>query len=222
MAAVLELRPELLVLADYGQIVPAALLECAHGALNLHPSLLPRYRGATPIPAAILAGDAETGVTLMRMDAGLDTGPIVAQARVALDGTETAPALEAASIEAIAADRCWWRPSARGCAARSRPTPQPTDGASLDPTAPARGWPPGPDTRGRRARAPGSRLCPVAGDLRRDDLARAAHRRRCVRRALRTRRRRRPSRRRRRRSRDRDLGRPPPPRPRSGSPVASR
>ena len=71
--------PALAVLADYGQIVPPALLDLPHGALNLHPSLLPRHRGATPIPATILAGDAETGVTLMRMDAGLDTGPIVAQ-----------------------------------------------------------------------------------------------------------------------------------------------
>ena len=94
VAAVLALAPELLVLADYGQIVPAALLDLPHGALNLHPSLLPRFRGATPIPAAILAGDPETGVTLMRMDAGLDTGPIVAQTRVPLDGTETAPVLE--------------------------------------------------------------------------------------------------------------------------------
>ena len=95
IAAVLALEPDLLVLADYGQIVPAELLGLRHGALNLHPSLLPRHRGATPIPAAILAGDAETGVTLMRMDAGLDTGPILDQVRVGLDGTETAPDLEA-------------------------------------------------------------------------------------------------------------------------------
>jgi methionyl-tRNA formyltransferase len=103
IAAVLALRPDLLVLADYGQIVPAALLSVRHGALNLHPSLLPRHRGATPIPAAILAGDAETGVTLMRMDAGLDTGPIIDQERVVLDGTETTPTLETA-LEAVAAD----------------------------------------------------------------------------------------------------------------------
>jgi methionyl-tRNA formyltransferase len=98
-AAVEHIRdhaPDLLVLADYGQIVPEELLELpAHGALNLHPSLLPRYRGATPIPAAILAGDEETGVTLMRMDSGLDTGPIVAQERVPIDPGETAPQLEA-------------------------------------------------------------------------------------------------------------------------------
>jgi methionyl-tRNA formyltransferase len=102
IAAVLALRPDLLVLADYGQIVPAALLDVRLGALNLHPSLLPRHRGSTPIPAAILAGDAETGVSLMRMDEGLDTGPIIDQERVALDGTETTPALEAL-LEHVAA-----------------------------------------------------------------------------------------------------------------------
>ena len=102
IAAVLALAPDLAVLADYGQIVPASLLEMRDGALNLHPSLLPRHRGATPVPAAILLGDAETGVTLMRMDAGLDTGPIVAQVRRGLDGTETTPALEAELAELAA------------------------------------------------------------------------------------------------------------------------
>lgn len=101
--AILALRPELLVVADYGQIVPPALLEVGNGALNLHPSLLPRWRGASPIPAAILAGDTETGVTLMRMDAGLDTGPIVAQEAVTLTGRETAPELEA-RLALVAAD----------------------------------------------------------------------------------------------------------------------
>jgi methionyl-tRNA formyltransferase len=95
IAAVLALRPSLAVLADYGQIVPPPLLDLPHGALNLHPSALPRFRGASPIPSTILAGDREATVTLMRMDAGLDTGPVVAQRRIALDGTETAPALEA-------------------------------------------------------------------------------------------------------------------------------
>jgi methionyl-tRNA formyltransferase len=91
---ILDLKPDLVVLADYGQIVPPPLLDVRHGALNLHPSLLPRYRGASPIPATILAGDRETGVTLMQMDEGLDTGPIVAQERVPLSGTETTPILE--------------------------------------------------------------------------------------------------------------------------------
>jgi methionyl-tRNA formyltransferase len=103
VASVLELGPGLAVLADYGQLVPPALLELPHGALNLHPSLLPRHRGATPIPAAILAGDTETGVSLMRMDEGLDTGPIVASLRQPLTGRETAPDLEARLAD-IAAD----------------------------------------------------------------------------------------------------------------------
>ncbi|MFL5643654.1 MAG: methionyl-tRNA formyltransferase [Chloroflexota bacterium] len=96
IASILALEPGLIVLADYGQIVPADLLALPHGALNLHPSLLPRHRGATPIPAAILAGDAETGVSLMRMDAGLDTGPLVGQRRLPLSGDEVAPDLEVA------------------------------------------------------------------------------------------------------------------------------
>jgi methionyl-tRNA formyltransferase len=95
IAELAALTPDLLVLADYGQIVPAALLDLPKfGALNLHPSLLPRHRGASPIPATILADDAETGVSLMLMDAGLDSGPLIARRRVALSGTETAPDLE--------------------------------------------------------------------------------------------------------------------------------
>ena len=101
--AILALRPRLAVLADYGQIVPPRLLDLPLGALNLHPSALPRFRGASPVPATILAGDASTAVTLMRMDSGLDTGPIVAQAVVELAGDEAAPALEARLAEAAAA-----------------------------------------------------------------------------------------------------------------------
>ena len=86
IAAILALRPDLAVLADYGQIVPAAAARPAARRAQPPPVALPRFRGAAPIPAAILAGDAETAVTLMRMDAGLDTGPIVAQATVPLDG----------------------------------------------------------------------------------------------------------------------------------------
>jgi methionyl-tRNA formyltransferase len=90
------LRADLGVLADYGQIVPAGLLDgIPHGVLNLHPSLLPRHRGATPIPAAILAGDDRTGVTLFRMDAGLDSGPLIASVALPLAGSESGPGLEA-------------------------------------------------------------------------------------------------------------------------------
>jgi methionyl-tRNA formyltransferase len=66
-----------------------------HGCLNLHGSLLPRYRGAAPIPAAILAGDEVTGMTLMRMDEGLDTGPIIAQAQCAIGPRDTTTSLTA-------------------------------------------------------------------------------------------------------------------------------
>ena len=148
IAAILDLQPGLAVLADYGQLVPRAILDLPHGALNLHPSLLPRHRGASPIPATILAGDRETGVTLMRMDAGLDTGPIVAQRRVALTGTETAPQLQE-TLEGIADTLLEERLGAwlRG---ELPAQPQPADGATvtrplrredgrLHPTQPAAG-----------------------------------------------------------------------------------
>ncbi|MBA2571297.1 MAG: methionyl-tRNA formyltransferase [Chloroflexi bacterium] len=90
------LAPDLIVLADYGRIVPSTLLEMPrHGPLNVHPSLLPRHRGASPIAATILAGDDESGVTILHMDAGVDTGPIVAQRRVAVPERATVPDLEA-------------------------------------------------------------------------------------------------------------------------------
>lgn len=96
IAGVAALRPGFGVLADYGQIVPAAILDLpVHGILNVHPSALPRHRGASPVPATIVAGDAEAAVTLIRMDEGLDTGPIVAQERWPLDGSETSATVEA-------------------------------------------------------------------------------------------------------------------------------
>ena len=96
VAEIAALSPDIGILSDYGKIVPPAILDLpAHGILNLHPSLLPRHRGATPIAAAILAGDAETGVTLFRMDPGMDTGPVVAAERVMLSGGEDGPGLEA-------------------------------------------------------------------------------------------------------------------------------
>lgn len=78
-----EFKPDLIVVAAFGQILPKMVLEMpAKGCVNVHASLLPRWRGASPIQAAIAAGDAETGVTLMLMNEGLDTGPILAQRRV--------------------------------------------------------------------------------------------------------------------------------------------
>jgi len=103
VADVATLHPVVGVLADYGKLLPQAILDLPpQGILNLHPSLLPHHRGATPIPAAILEGDAETGVSLFRMDAGMDTGPIVATKVVALSGEEDAPGLEV-RLAAVAA-----------------------------------------------------------------------------------------------------------------------
>lgn len=82
--------PEAIIVAAYGKIIPPAILALPpHGCLNVHASLLPRHRGASPVSATILAGDRETGVTIMRMDEGLDTGPILSQRRLRLTGTET-------------------------------------------------------------------------------------------------------------------------------------
>lgn len=80
LAQLLAWQPEVIVVAAFGQILRQDVLDLPpHGCLNIHASLLPRWRGAAPIPAAILAGDALTGVTIMKMDVGLDTGPVVAQ-----------------------------------------------------------------------------------------------------------------------------------------------
>ncbi len=88
-------RPDGLLLAAYGQLVPSDLLEIApRPPLNVHPSLLPRHRGAAPVASTILAGDAEGGVSLMVMTPELDAGPIVAQWPVPLGGRETTPELE--------------------------------------------------------------------------------------------------------------------------------
>jgi methionyl-tRNA formyltransferase len=81
---------DLFALASYGRLLPKSLIELPRlGALNVHPSLLPKYRGATPIQSAIANGERETGVTIMLMDAGMDTGDVVLQERVAIAPDET-------------------------------------------------------------------------------------------------------------------------------------
>ena len=86
-----KLNPDLIVVAAYGQILPRSILEIPHfGCINVHASLLPLWRGASPIQAAILAGDAVTGVSIMKMDAGLDTGPIIAQKEINISDDDTA------------------------------------------------------------------------------------------------------------------------------------
>jgi methionyl-tRNA formyltransferase len=85
------LRPDAALVAAYGLILPPAILEAPRlGCVNIHPSLLPRWRGAAPVERAILEGDSETGVTIMLMDEGLDTGPILLAERVAIGAETTA------------------------------------------------------------------------------------------------------------------------------------
>jgi methionyl-tRNA formyltransferase len=88
------LQPDLLVVVAYGQIIPASVLSIPRlGAVNVHGSLLPRHRGAAPVARAILAGDAETGVTIMRMDEQLDHGPILAMRATPIGAHEDAAEL---------------------------------------------------------------------------------------------------------------------------------
>jgi len=87
-------NPALIVVAAYGKILPPRILDFPpHGCLNIHASLLPRWRGAAPIQAAILHGDRKTGVTIMKMDQGLDTGPILNQRTVPIHEEDTAGSL---------------------------------------------------------------------------------------------------------------------------------
>src|SRR5207244_1196776 len=92
--AIHALNPDVIVVMAYGQILPRELLEIPKIAcLNLHASLLPRWRGAAPIQAAIAAGDGETGITVMYMDEGLDTGDILLQRKIAIAPDETGGSL---------------------------------------------------------------------------------------------------------------------------------
>ena len=123
------LRPDALVVAAYGLLLPRALLEAGrYGALNIHASLLPRWRGAAPIQRALLAGDGETGVSIMQMDAGLDTGPVLAQKRIPIVPDDDAGALHdklaVLGAEAIVAALDDIE------AGRARAVPQPEDGVT--------------------------------------------------------------------------------------------
>jgi methionyl-tRNA formyltransferase len=87
-------RPEIIVVTAFGQILrPEVLSLPEYGCVNLHASLLPRHRGASPVAAAILAGDPETGITFMKMDPGLDTGPILSQTRLSIGPFDTTESL---------------------------------------------------------------------------------------------------------------------------------
>ena len=124
-----DLNADVAIVAAYGLILPRAILAATRlGCINVHASLLPRWRGSAPIQRAILAGDDETGVTIMMLEAGLDTGPILLQAKVPITPKTTASALhdELASLGAGLL-----QPALRGLAAGTlRPAAQPTAGVT--------------------------------------------------------------------------------------------
>ena len=96
LAQLADFHPDIIVVAAFGQILPQAALDIPkYGCINIHPSLLPRFRGASPVAAAILAGDDFTGVSIMLMDAGLDTGPILARAQIPISAQDTTGSLTA-------------------------------------------------------------------------------------------------------------------------------
>jgi methionyl-tRNA formyltransferase len=120
---------DLMVVVAYGLILPPAILDVPHlGCWNIHASLLPRWRGAAPIQRAILAGDTQTGITIMRMDAGLDTGPMLLERATSIGPRESAGELHdrlaALGAGAIVAAIDAWQ------AGQLPPRPQPPDGAT--------------------------------------------------------------------------------------------
>jgi len=98
--AIRALKADVFVIVAYGRILPEALLNIPpHGSVNVHPSLLPKWRGPSPKQAAIAAGDEETGVSIMKIDAEMDHGPILAQKKIALDQNETIESLTKKVVE---------------------------------------------------------------------------------------------------------------------------
>ena len=99
-AELAALEPDVIIVAAYGKLLPLPVLELAPlGCLNIHPSLLPRHRGPSPVATAIMEGDGVTGVTLMLLDEGMDTGPLIARKEYPLAGDETAVGLTGTLFE---------------------------------------------------------------------------------------------------------------------------
>ncbi|MBX6323383.1 MAG: methionyl-tRNA formyltransferase, partial [Rhodospirillaceae bacterium] len=131
-AAFAALRLDAAVVVAYGLILPKAILEAPRlGCINLHASLLPRWRGAAPIQRAILAGDAETGVSVMLMDEGLDTGPVLATDRTAIGPQTTAAELQ--EELATRGARLLVATLAAYADGEVKPVPQPSTGATYAP-----------------------------------------------------------------------------------------
>lgn len=131
-ALLTELRPDVAVVVAYGKIIPSAALAIPKfGFVNIHPSLLPKYRGPSPVHAAIANGDAETGVTLMLLDAEVDHGPLLAQERV-----EIPPAVTRSELDAFLAERgaqLLARTLPKYLAGRTAPQPQDHARATMTP-----------------------------------------------------------------------------------------
>lgn len=123
VSAIAAQQPEVMVVAAYGLILPGTILDLPRlGCVNIHASLLPRWRGAAPIQRALLAGDAATGITVMQMDEGLDTGPILLQEAIAIRADDTAQTLHD-RLAALGA-----RLIVAALAAPMAPRPQPNEG----------------------------------------------------------------------------------------------
>lgn len=132
MAQLNEWNPDLIVVAAFGQILKKEVLELPkHGCLNVHASLLPRWRGASPVSAAILAGDEETGVTIMKMDEGLDTGPVLARKSTRIRSDDTAGSVTQA-LSNLGADLLL-ETLPDYLSGRIIPQPQPEEGATYAP-----------------------------------------------------------------------------------------
>ena len=127
--ALRDWQPDLLVVIAYGLLLPQAVLDLPRlGCVNVHASLLPRWRGAAPIQRAIEAGDAETGLCLMQMDAGLDTGPVLARASLPIASSMTAGGLHDALVELSCASLPGWLQQL--AAGDLSPATQPEDGVT--------------------------------------------------------------------------------------------
>lgn len=129
IAGLRALQPDLIIVVAYGQILPPAILNLPrHGCLNVHTSLLPKYRGAAPIQWAIANGDTETGVTIMKMDVGLDTGDIIATRRTPIQPEDNSATLHDRLAQLGAELLAQTIPDY--VAGKIQPRPQPAEGAS--------------------------------------------------------------------------------------------
>jgi len=129
------LKPDVMVVVAYGLLLPQSVLDIPqHGCINVHASLLPRWRGAAPIERAIEAGDRDTGVTIMQMDAGLDTGPMLSIVQTPISDTDTGDTLRARLAElgtsALLQDLNALQHDAFFQRNELKPTPQPSDGVT--------------------------------------------------------------------------------------------